>query len=1275
MSVLKKLCSLVTVIVILINTISAFGMSTENASTFVGYLLDEDFTFLSTSNDPNNVQLSGWDTDKSGGSFSYSYATSFTIKDTSSVYPVTMKRKFIAQNDGVITLEYRFLQSVLQNDESWQLRDDANTGIEILTSNGYLCYMNSSGQKVNVASYSANVTYGVKVVANISSKTFSLYINGALCAGNIVFKSNVSKLDNIFIKTGEEATGNTSLSSVCIYKGYIFNEKFRSSVPGSFIGSNMQALTSGGSAQIVEMLGSTRPDVYSLLLNDTSTLNDVSIGASLSGSAQNSVFEYKFMLDSVQTGVNLQLKSQSQTAFKLTTTATKLRYVDYNGIPTDLCDLTSNLWYSVKAKVNYSTGNADIYVNGRLRISGIKVNTGNMVIDEFKLQTPQSSTCKLWVDDILFYNDYSLPSDYPTVPTKLSTGDYIVGMQSCSLWREGHHLGWDRIKACPEREPYLGYYDEGNPETADWEIKWLAEHGITYEMFCWYRPPGGSGPIKDPFAGFALHDGYFNSRYSDKLNYAIAWENGASKANNSDDFRNNIVPFWIEYYFKDPRYQKIDNKPVLSIYSISGLERDFGSTGVAAEITYLKNACIAAGFNGVVLLGVSNSTTASSLQKFVDIGTDALYSYSWGSNVCGNAKNQENITQTQSDLGVIDILSTISMGRDDSAWGGNAGKYMTPGELKGLAKWTKESFMPSLAADNLGKKMVMLDNLNEYGEGHFMMPSKLAGFGYLDSIGQVFGGLSGHSDIIPTQNQKERINVLYPQDRVVTTNQNTIPQQLPYYKTAWQFTSSSEGFSVLNASGSVSNGYYNGTATTTDPIMQSADNLNINIDNVKYIKVRMKNSSKSSCATIYFMTSSDTAFSEVNSVKTIINSVDGGYTDYIFDMYKNANWKGTLRRLRVDPIDVVGDFSVDYIALLTDGGFNVGENLINDSSFEGATFHYIDAGDTTTELTKTEFKSGGQSLMCTKNSPNANVTYAVNLKEKVSYYYTISAKLPLEATENQVLKLCASYNSNGIAKQKIIGTTVGLTWSDWKTVSGVFTIEDENVSDTKIYFSTDSPALAETYYVDDFELREITQDFAATPQNNAVDIPVDTTLQLQLNDPSYVLGSDITVNTSRSLINSVTNMGSGSYQIQLNTLEFGKEQNVTIKNIQNIYGQVMPAINIQFATQPMFKVQQWFYKNYDTVNQEEISSFTQSTGDVSVVANVTNNSDANRSLTMYVALYNNGKLIKVYLKKVEIPLYGSVNVEQKVSSVGADSIKQFVWDDCKPFGYKYIGGN
>ena len=58
--------------------------------------------------------------------------------------------------------------------------------------------------------------------------------------------------------------------------------------------------------------------------------------------------------------------------------------------------------------------------------------------------------------------------------------------------------------------------------------------------------------------------------------------------------------------------------------------------------------------------------------------------------------------------------------------------------------------------------VISTDFLPTFSEGHFIMPSRLAGFGYLDAVREVFPGGGEHVDLIPNPPQRKRFNLRYP---------------------------------------------------------------------------------------------------------------------------------------------------------------------------------------------------------------------------------------------------------------------------------------------------------------------------------------------------------------------------------------------------------------------------------------------------------------------------------------------------------------------------------
>ena len=146
------------------------------------------------------------------------------------------------------------------------------------------------------------------------------------------------------------------------------------------------------------------------------------------------------------------------------------------------------------------------------------------------------------------------------------------------------------------------------------------------------------------------------------------------------------------------------------------------------------------------------------------IGVDCCYAYTWGT-ADVNAQRRNNIAQRDAAVAEqFGVLPSISMGWDREAWGVHDGAWVPIADYRTLLQWTRDELIPSQPADSLGRKIVMLPNWNEFGEGHFMLPNNSAGFGYLDAMREVFAAGGAHEDVKPTDPQKSRFTVLYPRD-------------------------------------------------------------------------------------------------------------------------------------------------------------------------------------------------------------------------------------------------------------------------------------------------------------------------------------------------------------------------------------------------------------------------------------------------------------------------------------------------------------------------------
>jgi hypothetical protein len=256
--------------------------------------------------------------------------------------------------------------------------------------------------------------------------------------------------------------------------------------------------------------------------------------------------------------------------------------------------------------------------------------------------------------------------------------------------------------------------------------------------------------------GSALHQALFNSRFQNLMKFTIMWENqhkGVAGVANEDDLMNNLLPFWITHYFKRPNYLIVDNKPVLFIYRPEFLVDDLGSVEkVHAAFDKMRKATRDAGFDGLWLLGEYREVDPKHLELMKSLGLDYTFAYCW--HVKNSPRPQEaidaqmaKIRKTQ-ELGILPQVVTVSQ-----AWSGWSDEgsiwKIPPVEYETLLRQAR-GFVEDLPKDQLSGRMLLLDNWNEWGEGHYILPYTECGFEYLDAIRKVFSDApTEHLDLIP----------------------------------------------------------------------------------------------------------------------------------------------------------------------------------------------------------------------------------------------------------------------------------------------------------------------------------------------------------------------------------------------------------------------------------------------------------------------------------------------------------------------------------------------
>jgi hypothetical protein len=136
------------------------------------------------------------------------------------------------------------------------------------------------------------------------------------------------------------------------------------------------------------------------------------------------------------------------------------------------------------------------------------------------------------------------------------------------------------------------------------------------------------------------------------------------------------------------------------------------------------------------------------------LGLDYTFAYCW---YVANSPTPRQAIEAQmqsiratEQLNILPQVVTVSQGW--SGWHDEGSIWkIPPAEYETLLRRAKD-FVGTLPADQLGSKMLLLDNWNEWGEGHYIAPHREFGFGYLDAVRKVFSTApEPHQDLLPEE--------------------------------------------------------------------------------------------------------------------------------------------------------------------------------------------------------------------------------------------------------------------------------------------------------------------------------------------------------------------------------------------------------------------------------------------------------------------------------------------------------------------------------------------
>lgn len=361
---------------------------------------------------------------------------------------------------------------------------------------------------------------------------------------------------------------------------------------------------------------------------------------------------------------------------------------------------------------------------------------------------------------------------------------------------------------------------------------------------------------------------------------------------------------------------RIDNKAIMSIYAFDIPMKDLGGAeAFKRELDYLREVVKDLGYDDLIILACGAPSA-----DMKACGIDGVNAYSWGT-MGADAELTKACMLNNMKKGFVHTVPTVSVGYNTVAWSGNRSGNLSVGGMREDLAWCRDTILTRYPQDSWQSKLIMLSTWNEYGEGTYICPAGLNGFGYLDAVRSVFCKDVPHTDVLPDEKQKARINILHPRDRARFARLDYFNPALSCEKPLHRFSFRNEqdlecwecvGFSEL----AVRDGRLVGRSDSPDPYMLCKEKLPFHPRNVARVVVRLQASKpirQICCTQLYFATDRHGA-PDLPGGTILTNPHE--IAPLSFTMFRNPDWDGEITAFRLDPIYAQGEFVLESIEFM-----------------------------------------------------------------------------------------------------------------------------------------------------------------------------------------------------------------------------------------------------------------------------------------------------------------------------------------------------------------------
>jgi hypothetical protein len=504
----------------------------------------------------------------------------------------------------------------------------------------------------------------------------------------------------------------------------------------------------------------------------------------------------------------------------------------------------------------------------------------------------------------------SIPAPKAYVPEpKPAKTDYLIGSYYYPGF--GTNRQWREMALfAPGTKPVLGYYDEGNPECIDWQIKWATEHGVNFFLVDWYWEAGRN-------RNEHWLDGFVKARHKSHFKWALMWANHNRKGTHSREDWIAVTQRWLNKYMSTPEYLTLAGKPVVFMWSPRNLRDDMGGSEPVAELLALSDRMARdAGLPGMVFYAMNQSGQ----QQLAQEGYVGYTTYHWFNRaressrnrrffaykaVVDQAREQWDVVAEQCAQAGLAFLPVVDTGWDARPRHGLNSFVIYD---RSVAEFTRHLRDAKNWMDQRGQKILVLGPWNEWTEGSYVEPCSEFGFEMLRAIREVFCAESAPAEDLCPQDMG-----LGPYDFELNLGR---PRQ-----DSWDFRGGQEffGWSALM--------FVDGLRLTPaglamrsigrDPAIHSGD-LRLQAQAYTALEVSMAISPaprEKDYVALFWATSFSPIHGEACVTCPLV--AEEGMHRYRLELSQHPKWLGMIKQLRFDPIQLEGrNITIESIELI-----------------------------------------------------------------------------------------------------------------------------------------------------------------------------------------------------------------------------------------------------------------------------------------------------------------------------------------------------------------------